>query len=254
MELALFTPGAYIWPLHRNFEGFIAALGEPVADCADIFHSPHYPARHFTETGFSGMSERTSQRLIELHHDLYSALLRPVEFYAGSGQTLPELFWPDLAPTPAGDLLDAFYFKFTGMPVAGLSAVDGLNVLRSAFFNHEAALPELWLGNTLTNLAPLRQVRAELTASWTVHGGARLRDLAFALITSQGRSHLGAAWLSGRLRRESDGHLCATVQIGIEPGLASEPSRLTAVQPQLEHEAQAAVAHVFGWSAAEAGA
>jgi hypothetical protein len=254
MELALFTPGAFTWPLHRNFEGFIAALGEPVADCADVFTSPHYPARHFTELGFSTMPARTNQRLLQLHHDLYHALLRPVEFYAGSPEPLPGLFWPDLAPTPIGNLLDAFYFVFTGAPAGALSAVDGLNVLRSAFFNHEASLPELWLGHTLENLAPLRRYREELSASWTIQGGAKIRDLHFGLITECGRSYLGAAWLSGRLRRDQAGHLIATVRIGIEPGLAAEPEQLAQAKPRLEGEARAALAKVFGWDGAEAAA
>jgi hypothetical protein len=254
MELALFTPGAFIWPLHRNFEGFIAGLGEPVAGCASVFESPHYPARHFTETGFTGMSGRTSQRLIELHRDLYSALLRPVQYYAGVKESLSSLFWPDLAPTPAGELIDAFYFEFIGAPVAALTAVEALNVLRAAFFNHEAALPELWLGDTLANLAPLRKPRAELAANWTVHGGAKLRDMAFTIITERQRSHLGAAWLAGRLRREPGGHLRAEVKLGLEPGLAADSAQVERVRARLEAEAQAAVAQVFGWPAGEAAA
>ncbi len=254
MELALFTPGAYAWPLHRNFEGFIAALGEPVADCADVFASPHYPARHFTELGFSRMSGRTNQRLLELHHALYQALLRPVELYAASSQTLPELFWPDLAPTPVGDLLDAFYFFFSGAPASALTAVDALNVLRGAFFNHEAALPELWLGHTLENLAPLRRHREEASFSWTVQSGVRLKDLSFALIAERGRSYFGTAWLSGRLRRDPAGHLLASVHYGIEPGLAADPAQLALARPLLEAEARTAVQQVFGWDGAEAAA
>ena len=254
MELALFTPGAYAWPLHRNFEGFIAALGEPVVDCEDVFSSPHYPARHFTELGFSRMSGRTNQRLLQLHQTLYQALLRPVEVFGGSKQALPELFWPDLVSTPVGDLLDAFFFHFTAAPASALSAVEGLNVLRVAFFNHEAALPELWLGHTLENMSKIRRHREESGTTWTVPGSARLKDLTFTLVTERSRSHFGAAWLTGRLRRDTTGHLLATVKFGIEPGLASEPVLLEQAKPRLEAEARQAVSQVFGWQEEEGAA
>jgi hypothetical protein len=247
MDLALFTPGAYIWPVYRNFEAFIASLGAP-ADAADsIADSNAYPARHYTESGLADMPERVSQRLTSLHRELYRALLRPSELFDGEERSLPELFWSDLADTPAGGLLNAFYFYFIGRPATALPVTDGLAVLRAAFFNHEAALPELWLSSALERLKHLRASREVVTEHFNAPPSARSRDLAFALVSESGRSHLGAAWTTGRIRRTTTGLLAVDVEIGVEPALAADAGQLERVRPQLAADVRANLERIFAW-------
>ena len=112
MKLALFTPGAYVWPVERSFEGFIHSLGGYGTDADSVATSTAYPADSLADHQ-AEMPAALSARLVQLHRDLYDALLLPMEYFRGSELSLADKFYPDLAGTRVGALVNALMFFFT---------------------------------------------------------------------------------------------------------------------------------------------
>ena len=123
MKFAIFTPTAALWPVLRNFDVFIASLGAPRADASDIASSSLYPLT--PREVLPQYDAALEQRLSALHRELYTALLRPSETFAGEQRSMADVFWPDLRGTSIGALLEAFYYYFLrrveGWITSGLS-------------------------------------------------------------------------------------------------------------------------------------
>lgn len=254
MQLALFTPGAYIWPVHRNFEAFIASLGAPAIDATDIASAACYPARVRTDSAVSSLPLRLDRRLTKLHRDLYDALLRPGDYFAREERSFAEVFWPDLRHTAVDALFEALLFFFLHRSLDGLPVKAGLNALRAVFFNHEAADPALWLAATRERLTAER-------AAWPAHRvmlsappAARLQDLAFCIHTARFRPPQSAGWIVGRIRREFDGRLRVETECGLDPSLEGpeQEAQRARVAVELTAEIGSALHRVFGWQEARA--
>jgi len=244
MELALFTPGAYIWPLQRSLEAFIASLGAPASGAASCLDSPLYPAGQPSTVPIS-LNPRLDERLARLHRDLYDALLRPHGHYALSGPCFAATFLPDLRRTAVDELLDAFFCFFLGGTGESVTTHAGLSGLRAVFFQHEGALPELWLGSARRRLAGLRAStgteRLELTAPLS----ARLGPLAFSLHAALDRPASSPGWLSGEMRRRPDGR----VGVHLE-WLRGRENETAPAGPAVEREVMLLLCRVFGWDGA----
>jgi len=244
MELALFTPGAYIWPLQRSLEAFIASLGAPARGVASCIDSPLYPAGQPSSVPIS-LNPRLDERLARLHRDLYDALLRPHGHYAAADPCFAATFLPDLRGTAAEELLDAFFYYFLGRTGESVTAQAGLSALRAVFFQHEGALPELWLTSARRRLAGWRAgsgtERLELAAPLS----ARLGPLAFSLHAALDRPASGPGWLSGEMRRRPDGRVSAQVE-----WLRHRENETAHAAPAVEREVTVLLCRVFGWDGA----
>lgn len=246
MDLALFIPGAYIWPVYRNFESFIAALGVPSAGVRVLEASPCYPAQERTDSTLRGLADCVDRRLVRLHRELYDALLRPAEMYARDNRDIAACFWPDLCGTNIDALMSAFLYGFIHREARETPVMTGLNTLRAVFFNHDASSPELWLH---TARARLRGERREISLrqlSFTAPTRAKLHNLDFVINSERDRPTEGAGWLTGSARRQLDGTCLVTVSHGLDPSidLSNMPE---SVGSEFEREARAAVGCVFGW-------
>lgn len=250
MKLALFTPGAYIWPVHRSLEAFLASLGVPARDELSILGSPVYPATFEAEPPLTGLAPLLDTRLLQLHRDLYDAMLRPISFFSAESLCMADYFWPDLRQTSIGQLLDAFLYYFTRQTGAGVPLTAGLSVIRAAFFNHEQAEPEHWLYSSTRRLAHLRCNAAEHAMSFAAPFRARVQDLAFAIHSMRRRPPSSPGWITGAIRRTPDGLCRIEAYCGIDPDLDTK-DKLAAALPQIETEMQSVVRHVFGWDEME---
>ena len=246
MELGLFTRGAYIWPVYRNFEAFIASLGAPGHDVARLADCPAYPVRSRTDGAVHGLSPEMDARLVDLHRELYDALLRPVEQYQRRGGTFSGHFLPDLEQTAAADLLDAFMYYFTNQVAGEMPVADGLTVLRGVFFSHEAVEPGLWLHSSRERVSVARCRVTTRAHGFIAPPSARISDLAFCVCTARNRPAGGPGWLTGRAQRELDGHCHIRLEYGLDPSLPRE-GLPEGVARRLDAEAESALATVFGW-------
>ena len=156
MRLALFTPVAYIWPVHRSFEAFLASLAMPARDAQDVASSPLYPATVQADSPPQGLPPRLDERLLRLHRSLYDAMLRPLGFFAREHAGFSDYFYADLHGTAFELLLSAFVFHFIRREARTLPVATGLTVFRTTFFNHEASEPAHWVDTALSRLAPER--------------------------------------------------------------------------------------------------
>jgi hypothetical protein len=251
MELALFTRGAFIWPVYRNFESFIAALATRGVDAEELGAGRIYPARQRSDSAVHGLPAALDQRLAELHRELYSALLRPVELFAVERKSFADYFWPDLSGTVIDDLLSAFVYYFVRRTASDLPVSIGLNVLRAVFFNHENVAPALWLRSAADRLAQYRPARRTRTMQFEAPAVAKLTDLAFVVATDSRRPAGGPGWLLGRLRRKPHGGCGVRVEYALGPSLEGVivPDQVVA---QLDAEARQALATIFGWQLEEA--
>jgi hypothetical protein len=248
MKLALFTPGAYIWPVHRSLEAFLASLGAPARDEPSVLGSPVYPATFEAEPPLRGLPPRLDARLLQLHRDLYDAMLRPIGFFSAEKLCMADYFWADLRDTSFGQLLDAFLFYFTRRIGAGVTLTTGLSVIRAVFFNHEQAEPEHWLYSSTRRLAHLRLAAAEHTMNFNAPVRARVQDLAFVIHSAQRRPPSSAGWITGAIRRWPDGLCRAEASCGLDPALDSA-EKIAAAAPLIEAEVEPVVRRVFGWDA-----
>jgi len=249
MELGLFTYGAYLWPVHRNFEAFIAALGSP-ADTADsIADSQVYPAQMSPETAADGLSlpPRLDQRLARLHRDLYDALLRPIELVAGEERSFADFFWPDLRGSAIDSLLGAFTYVFVRRVPADMPVAAGLSVLRAVFFNHEVDEPAIWLGTAAQRLATERAQISERRLDFVAPGWCKVQDLAFVAVGERDRPAGGPGWITGGIQRRDDGHCHVRAEYGLGAGWDESTAGADAL-PGLDAEARATVEAVFGWN------
>ncbi|MBN2080715.1 hypothetical protein JW859_00770 [bacterium] len=246
MDLALFTDGAYIWPVYRNFEAFIAALGVPGCDAEGLDAAPIYPAHERTDSAVHGVSDALDRRLETLHRDLYDALLRPVEMFEREPRPLAEVFWPDLRGTNVDRLFAAFMFFFVHRSPAELPVTMGLKVLRSVFFNHEAVEPSLWLTSALERVGAERRQLVARQAEFKIPETTRIHNLALALVLDSRRPAGGPGWLTARITRKSDGAARARVTYGLDPSLHGV-ALPQAVLARLDADAWAGLARVFGW-------
>jgi hypothetical protein len=246
MDLALFTDGAYIWPVYRNFEAFVAALGVPGCAAEGLAAATIYPARARTDSAVHGVSEALDRRLESLHRELYDALLRPVEMYAAEPRPLAEAFWPDLRGTNVDRLFAAFMYFFVHRSPAEMPVAMGLKVLRSVFFNHEAVEPTLWLVSALERVSAERRRLEARQAEFAIPETSRIHNLAFTLLMDNLRPTGGPGWLTGRITRKPDGTGRVRVVYGLDPSLqgVAVPDDVLA---RLDAEAWAGLARVFGW-------
>jgi hypothetical protein len=251
MQLALFTPGAYIWPVHRSFEAFIASLGTPANGANLLAGSPAYPARQFTDSALHGLPPELDRRLTSLHRAIYTALLRPVAFFRREPSSFVQYFMPDMLGTAAVDLVSAFTYYFVRRPATELGVVSGLSVLRAVFFNHEAAEPGLWLHNSLKRLEDERAPARPFAIQFSAPAQAREQQLAFTLVSDRLRPAGGSGWITGSLRRHTDGLVRVQAECELDLSLDTPPA-LAAAAPQLEQEIRQAVGSVFGWQIREA--
>jgi len=245
MELALFTPGAFCWPVQRSFESFIATLGTPIYPARSLSSSTLYPLRmrpplSATQPG------AFDQRLISLHQDLFKALLKPVHYFRNTKQSIAQFFWPDLISTAVADLISALMFYFVRQTAMELSVVQGLAVLRAAFFNHEVADPRLWLTTTKQRLkdeqAPWQSLSFELDAPFT----ARESNLELVIAGDRDRPHTGASWIVARTQPTAAGRIVIKASCGLDPSLdpATIPPEVRAL---IQTEVWNQFATVFGW-------
>lgn len=251
MQLALFTPGACIWPVYRNFESFIAALGTPDTGAQSVSASLLYPARQRSDSAVQGISPEMDRRLTRLHRELYSALLRPAAYFKGEQRLFADVFWPDLRHTAVDALFEALAFYFTGRVLHEIDVPRGLSLLRAVFFNHEAADPELWLSATAQRLQAERRELPLHQGSFNAPPTARVEDLAFCIHGAAGRPALSAGWVCGEIRRQFDGRLRIDYRCGREPGLADE-QHYARQRAALDAAAAAQLRTVFGWREARA--
>jgi hypothetical protein len=249
MQLALFTPGAYVWPLHRNFESFIAALATRSDNASNISKSRLYPVKSSPDRLALGITHAVDERLTTLHRELYSAMLRPSSYWKGDERLFVDAFWPDLRHSAADYLFEALSFYFTGRRLHEIDVLRGLALIRAVFFNHEAADPELWLDATRRRLSTDRndfpQHRGVLIAPPTV----RLDNLAFCIHSSTTRPALSSGWVRGEIRRQHTGHLMVQYVCGLEPGVEStgiNPTTLSALEADVAFHLRC----VFGWQEA----
>lgn len=265
MQLALFTPAGYVWPVLRNFEVFIAKLGaQPslsphslgarslgeLASAEQHERTPLYPADDSSELGQYEVEPRTSRRLEALHRDLYDALLRPSSFFTDSDKNMADTFWPDLRDTHIERKLEAFFFFYLRRTIRHLSVLEGLSVLRATFFNHEAVEPEHWLFTTQERLASLAAPDRLISSTFDAPLSCRVDDLAFVLNTDQDRGPNSPAWITGNLRRASDGRVKIHTQVGVDDWLADNRGELEAARAYIEAEIFASLSYVFGWELA----
>lgn len=243
MKLALFTPGAYIWPVERSFEGFIHSLGGFGTDADNVTASTVYPADSLADAQ-AAMPAALSARLVKLHRDLYDALLRPVEFFRTNTATLAEQFYPDLAGTQVDALMSALLFFFLRYSGAELTVPRGLSVLRAVFFNHEAAEPELWLYSALDRLRSERNARSAASLTVSAPLNARFQGLAFALIGARDLPPTSAQMIIGEARRTSDFHLEIKAEYGVDPSWSGAGG---AYAEYAQQAVTACLASVFGW-------
>jgi hypothetical protein len=232
--------------VYRNFETFIAALGMPSADALDLADSAQYPARLRTDSAVHGLSERMDARLTELHREIYSALLRPREYFRGERRSFPDAFWPDLRHTAFDQLFEALCFYFTRRTLGELTVPGGLNLLRAVFFNHEAAEPALWLSAARERLAPERRELPLHRGRMEAPSTARVEDLAFCIHSGLNRPALSAGWLTGQIVRQFDGRLRIDFECGRDPGLLDD-QRHAQHAARLDADAAATLRRVFGW-------
>lgn len=252
MQLALFTPGAYLWPVYRNFESFIAALGTPGCDALDIATSPLYPARLRTDSAVHGFSIAMDTRLTELHRELYGALLRPSGYFRGESRTFADLFWPDLRHTAVDALFEALAYNFMLRDLTDIDVPTGLALLRAVFFNHEAAEPELWLSATLARLTPERRPLPLHTGSIDAPPAARLDNLAFCLHAGTTRPSVSAGWVRGKIERQFDGRLRVDYTCGLDPALLGDEARYAALRGRIDNAVAQQLHQLFGWREARA--
>lgn len=248
MELALFTYGAYVWPVHRNFEAFVAALGSP-ADTADhIADSSVYPAQMRPATAAPDLSlpPRLDQRLARLHRDLYDALLRPIELAVSEERSFADFFWSDLRGTAIDSLLGTFTYMFVRRVPADMSVAAGLSVLRTVFFNHEVDEPAIWLGTAAQRLAAERAQITERRLEFAAPGWTKVQDLAFVVVGERDRPAGGPGWITGSIQRQDDGHCHVRAEYGLGAGWAENAAGEDALIG-LDIEAQATIEAVFGW-------
>ncbi len=246
MKLALFTPGAYIWPVHRSLEAFLASLCAPARDELSLLSSPLYPATFEAEPPLTGMPPRLDTRLTQLHRDLYDMMLRPLHYFEREERSLAEYLWPDLRETSCGQLLEAFLYYFTRRTSAGVTTLQGLSVFRAVFFNHEQAEPEHWLHSSEHRLGQLRSGFETCSHSFVAPPATRVQDLAFAIHSGLERPPTSAGWITGTIRRWPDGLCHVETACGFDPAVATAEQRLMAA-PQLANEMEAALRCVFGW-------
>lgn len=244
MKLALFTPSAALWPVLRNFDVFVAALGAPRADAERISTSALYPLEpRELLPAYDGELE---QRLKLLHHELYSALLRPAEVYARDPRSIGEAFWPDLRGTSIDALLEAFLYYFLRRAGDDVSVADGLSVLRAVFFNHAASDPHLWIHAAEQRLAGLREVFPTVQVEVATPLASRWQDLTFVVNEREGAAPAGAGWFWGTLRRRPDGRVVATAECGIDPSLAASGRERDAAD-LVQRSLCAELDRIFGW-------
>jgi hypothetical protein len=248
MKLALFTPGAYIWPVHRSLEAFLASLGAPARDELSVLGSSVYPATFEAEPPLAGLPPKLDARLLQLHRDLYDAMLRPLGYFSNEELCMADYFWPDLRETSIGQLLNAFLFYFTRRTGAGVALTTGLSVIRAVFFNHEQAEPEHWLYTSTRRLVHLRPAAAEHSLIFLAPASARAQDLAFVINSVLGRPSSSAGWITGAIRRWPDGLCRVEAQCGLDPALDTA-EKIAVATPRIEAEVAAVVRRVFGWGA-----
>ena len=246
MELALFTRGAYIWPVYRNFESFIAALGRSGNGAESAATDTVYPVSETRSEAELTLSPALDSRLASLHRELYDALLRPVEAFTNEQQTFAQRFWPDLLGTAIDDLMSAFFFYFIRQSANDISIMDGLNVLRAVFFNHEAVEPALWLGSSIDRVASLRHARRCRRIQLAAPADAKLHNLAFVIVADGKRPAGSPGWISGQIQRAANGLSQVSLEFALGPALKSVmlPEE---VQARLDREICGHVDQVFGW-------
>lgn len=250
MQLALFTPGASIWPVHRNFEAFIAELGGKAYPAVDLMDSEAYPVSARSESGVIQLSAEMDYRLFELHQDLYRSLLRPSEFFHGESRSIAERFWPDLLGSPAADILSAFMFHFIERPAEDTSVNAGLRVLRNVFFQHEMADPSLWIHTARENLKPLRGDWSHLEFEFNAPAASRLDKLEFCVHGMRERPADSSGWFTGVIRRNNAGECRVSIRCGADRGmLAADTKRL---QESSLADVRRYMARIFGWQEAAA--
>jgi hypothetical protein len=250
MQLALFTPGACIWPVHRNFEAFIAELGADACDAIDVLDSSTYPVRSKSESGVSRLSERMDHRLFALHQDLYRSLLKPTEFFHGERRSMAELFWPDLLGGSAAELLSALTFHFIQRPAEDASVIAGLRVLRTVFFQHEMTDPGLWIHSARENLAAHASNWSSLELQLMAPAATRLHDLAFTVHGRRDRPAESSGWFSGRIRRNNSGECRIQLRCGADRGMLEHNPDL--LQQRCSAETARYLCSIFGWQEAAA--
>jgi hypothetical protein len=236
----------------RNFEVFISSLGAQGVYAASVLSSPIYPAPRL-ETAALGQATEPARdkRLIELHRELYSALLSPTEAFASDTRCFADRFYADLEGTSADALIEALLFYFLHRTREDISIIDGLGALRAIFFNHESAEPELWLHSAYVRLAALRDEFPLLRLSVPAPAGQRLQDIAFAACENPHRSPRSTGWIWGELKRAPDGLVRAQVECGLDPSL-EDFSALNLARKGIESELSALVGRIFGWLQQEA--
>jgi len=250
MQLALFTPGACIWPVQRNFEAFIAELGAQACDALDVLDSSAYPVSSRSESGVSQLSPAMDHRLFALHQDLYKALLKPGEFFHAESRSMSELFWPDLQGSAAAQLLSALMFHFIERPAEDTSVSAGLRVLRSIFFQHEMADPSLWVHTARENLASLRGDWSFLQLQLKAPAASRLHDLVFTVHGQRDRPVDSSGWFSGRIRRNSQGECRADIRCGADRGMLQVDPDL--LRDRCLKDTGRYLSRIFGWQEAAA--
>jgi hypothetical protein len=251
MKLAVFTPGAYIWPVHRSFEAFIASLACPASGTASLADSKVYPAFRSDLAVRAGLPEALDSRLVRLHRELYDALLRPVEHFEKTSAGIADTFWPDLKNIPAGELFNAFLFYFLRRDIDDIPVVSGLAVLRAVFFNHEAAEPEHWLHSAQQRLRsercewPCGQISLQAPTS------AQLSKMSFVIHSDRFRPAHSPGWITGLVERTTAGRCMINASYGLDPSLLySEQPRSTT--EAIEQEVLSSIRYVFGWQQEDA--
>ncbi len=250
MQLALFTPGACIWPVHRNFEAFIAELGTQASDSVDLLESSAYPVLARSESGVSRLSARMDHRLFQLHQDLYNSLLRPAEFFHQETRSIAQMFWPDLLGTATADLLSTLLFHFIERPAEDCSVNTGLRVLRSIFFQHEMADPSLWIHTARENLAGLRGDWSSFDLQLKAPAASRLNNLAFSVLGMRDRPVDSSGWFSGSIRRNNAGECRIHLRCGADRGMLNADPQKLAEAGRVDVERY--MARIFGWQGAAA--
>jgi hypothetical protein len=248
MKFAVFTPSAALWPVLRNFDVFVASLGAPRSNANELSVSTLYPLE--AREALPRYDAELERRLGLLHHELYTALLRPSESYSRERRCLADVFWRDLRGTSIHALLEAFFYYFLRRTADDVSVVDGLSVLRAVFFNHAATDPALWVYFAEQKVQPLRQEFPLLRVEIQAPLAARWQDLTFVVNTRSDASPAGAGWFWGTMRRRPDGKVLATCECGIDPTLAGS-TREHEAATQVQAKLCATLDHIFGWQRVE---
>jgi hypothetical protein len=195
------------------------------------------------------MPAALSARLVRLHRELYDALLRPVEFFRGSRQTLAECFYPDLQGTQVDSLIAALMFFFVRYSRVEVTVPRGLAVFRAVFFNHEAADPALWLYSSLERLKADRNPRPAATLTIEAPPGARVQGLTFALTGAHNLPPTSTRMIIGEARRSTDGHVSIKAEYGLDPSVQQQSGEHLA---HVRSEVAECINSVFGWREVEA--